>query len=126
MGEQKRKGRHRGFGKRRGKAGARFPVKVLWMWRQKTLRRLLKKYRDAKKIDKHQYHKFYLEAKGNVYKNKRVLIEHIHTAKAEEQRQKEIQARWEKRRTAAQAKRSRKNARKQERIAAGIQVTRPL
>merc|ERR1711959_649874 len=104
MGEQKRKGRHRGFGKRRGKAGARFPQKVLWMWRQKTLRRLLKKYRQAKKIDNHQYHKFYLEAKGNVYKNKRVLVEHIHSAKAEKERQRKMDERWTKRRDAAKAK----------------------
>eukprot|EP00494_Astrolonche_serrata_P025952 UN26213 len=46
----KAKGRHMGLGKRRGTKGARMPVKVLWMRRQRVLRRLLKKYRAAKKL----------------------------------------------------------------------------
>ena len=94
--ESKRRGRHTGTGKRRGTREARMPRKVLWVRRQRVLRRLLKKYRDAKKIDRHQYfvydiyftryHHFYLAAKGNQYKNKKVLIEAIHVAKAEKLR----------------------------------------
>merc|ERR1712100_676863 len=69
--EAKRLGRHTGSGKRRGTKDARMPQKVLWIRRMRVLRRLLKKYRDANKIDKHMYHDFYLRAKGNVLRTRR-------------------------------------------------------
>merc|ERR1712100_13521 len=89
--EAKRKGRHQGHGKRRGTKNARMPSKILWMRRQRVLRRLLKKYREAKKITKDIYHFFYLAAKGNQFKNKSVLVESIHKMKQEKIREKQLE-----------------------------------
>jgi len=103
--EAVRKGRHRGPGSRRGCRQARMPSKVLWIKRQRVLRRLLRKCREQKKIDKHLYHVLYMKCKGGVFKNKRLLLENIHKAKAQKVKEKQLNEQLESKKAKNQARR---------------------
>ena len=58
-------------------ADAKLNSQVVWMRKLRVLRRLLVKYRASGKIDKHLYHELYHLSKGNTFKHKRALVEHV-------------------------------------------------
>jgi len=113
LNQARRIGRHRGFGKRKGSKDARMPSQVLWMRRLRVLRRLLVRYRASGKIDKHLYHELYHLSKGNTFKHKRGLVEHIHKAKAEKHRERVLKEEMDAKRAKTKAARERRQDRLQ-------------
>jgi large subunit ribosomal protein L19e len=74
---QRKKGRQRGPGSRKGKAGARTPTKRDWIQTIRPLRAELRELRDSGKISKHIYREFYMKAKGGVFKSRTHLLTHL-------------------------------------------------
>jgi len=74
---QRRKGRRRGHGSRRGTKGARKPSKEVWMQAIRPIRRKLKELRDTGKIEPSTYREYYLKAKGGVFKSGPHLVSHL-------------------------------------------------
>ncbi|MBW9221558.1 50S ribosomal protein L19e [Methanothermococcus sp. SCGC AD-155-C09] len=68
--EQKRKGRRKGPGSRRGAKGARTPKKRKWINTIRPLRKMLKELREENLIERNIYRKLYRMAKGGAFRSK--------------------------------------------------------
>jgi len=75
--KQKKKGRKRGHGSRKGAKYARLPKKERWMRTIRPIRQYLKSLRDEKQIDKTTYRKYYMKAKGGEFRSKHHLQTHL-------------------------------------------------
>jgi large subunit ribosomal protein L19e len=75
--EQKRKGRRRNHGSRKGAKYARLPRKRRWIQTIRSIRLYLKSLRDDNKINNKLYRMYYLKAKGGEFRNKKHLKTHL-------------------------------------------------
>ncbi len=66
---QKRKGRRRGHGSRKGKKTARLSKKEAWMMRIRALRKRLRELKEKGVIDRRTYRMLYLKAKGGEFRS---------------------------------------------------------
>ena len=74
---QKRKGRRRNHGSRKGAKYARFPRKRRWILIIRPIRSYLKNLRNDNKISNKIYRMYYLKAKGGEFRNKKHLKTHL-------------------------------------------------
>lgn len=74
---QKKKGRRKGHGSRKGAKYARLPKKELWIKTIRPIRIYLRQLRDENKINKSIYRKYYMKAKGGEFRSKHHLKTHL-------------------------------------------------
>ncbi len=68
---QKRKGRQRGPGSRKGRASARGQPKEAWMAKTRLQRAFIKELKDKEFINSQSFRNLYLKIKGGFFRNKR-------------------------------------------------------
>lgn len=74
---QKKKGRRKGRGSRKGKIGTRLPRKREWIKRIRAIRDALKELRDNGKINRGTYRELYKKAKGGFFRSRAHLYSFI-------------------------------------------------
>jgi len=75
--EQKRKGRRKGKGSRKGRIGTRFSRKRSWINIVRAQRKLLKELFAAGKVDKHLYKDLYRKSGGGYFRSRAHVQMHI-------------------------------------------------
>jgi len=74
---QKKKGRRKGMGSRKGSMRARMPRKKEWMINVKTLRSVIRELRDSGRIERKDYRILYRRVKGGMFRNKKHIMLYI-------------------------------------------------
>jgi len=74
---QKKRGRRKGMGSRKGRMRARMPRKREWMTSVKTLRTVIKDLRDSGRIERKDYRLLYRRVKGGMFRNKKHIMLYI-------------------------------------------------
>merc|ERR1712100_874492 len=87
---EKSKGRHLGTGKVKGAKGARIPQKDMWIKKIRGIRSQLSELRASGEITPTEHKQLYRQAKGNLFKNSKQLVEHINSLKIKEKRLVEL------------------------------------
>ncbi|MDD5177739.1 MAG: 50S ribosomal protein L19e [Candidatus Nanoarchaeia archaeon] len=78
---QKRKGRGKGPGRKKGKKGARTNKKEDWMNRIRSQRQIIRTLKDKKQISNKDYRDLYLKSKGGFFRSKRHIIMYMEEKK---------------------------------------------
>lgn len=74
---QKKKGRGKGIGSRKGKQTARLKPKKNWMNNIRIQRRTIKELREKKLITPQTYRKMYLKSKGGFFRSRRHILTYL-------------------------------------------------
>jgi large subunit ribosomal protein L19e len=74
---KRKKGRKRGFGKRKGTLKARMQKKKSWVRAVRSQRKFLMALREKKKVSKKQYSKVYRLVKGGYFRGKRYIEQYL-------------------------------------------------
>ena len=83
LADQRKKGRRKGHGQRKGKATARTPKKETWMNKIRALRQVLKTSHNKGTMNNKEYRDLYMKAKGNFFRNRAHLRSYIEKMKKE-------------------------------------------
>lgn len=74
---QKKNRKQVGQGSRKGRSNARYPRKRRWINTIRPIRVTLREMRNSGEIDRHIYRKYYMRAKGGMFRSRSHLISHM-------------------------------------------------
>lgn len=87
----KKKGRHMGLGKRKGTKNARMSDRSIWIKKIRSMRGVLKEMKLKGELVGEEYRHYKQQAKGNLFKNRNVMVDTILKKKAEAERLRELE-----------------------------------